>query len=222
LKVALDATLRVAATSQTARRDAQRPDRAFEIEATDLRYKHFSRRAGTLFIFAVDTSGSMAVNRISQAKGALARLLRESYVNRDRVALITFRERAARVLLQPSGSSARALRLLDALPVGGTTPLTSGLLRALEMSERAARHGTERIRLLVFTDGRANVPRDGRVGTDRAGIRRQIKIEVEKIGHALQRAGVVSVIIDTQNRFTSGGEGESLAQALGGRYMHLQ
>jgi magnesium chelatase subunit D len=197
------------------------PERAFEIEATDLRYKHFSRRAGTLFIFAVDTSGSMAVNRISQAKGALARLLRESYVNRDRVALITFRERAARVLLQPSGSSARAFRLLDALPVGGATPLTSGLLRALEMSERAARRGTERIRLLVFTDGRANVPRDGRTSGDRAGNRRQIKIEVEKIGQALQRAGVVSVIIDTQNRFTSGGEGESLAQALGGRYMHL-
>ncbi|HEY1403271.1 MAG TPA: magnesium chelatase ATPase subunit I, partial [Pyrinomonadaceae bacterium] len=92
LKVALDATLRVAAASQAARRrGGTTPTRALEVEAGDLRYKHFSRRTGTLFIFAVDTSGSMALNRISQAKGALARLLRESYINRDHVALITFR-----------------------------------------------------------------------------------------------------------------------------------
>jgi magnesium chelatase subunit D len=221
LRIALDATLRVAAASQASRRSTEAATSAIEIGAGDLRYKQFSRRSGALFIFAVDTSGSMALNRISQAKGALTRLLRESYVKRDRVALITFRERAARVLLQPSGSGARACRLLDALPVGGATPLTSGLLRALEMSERAARAGTVSIRLLVFTDGRANVPGDGRVGGDRAAVRRRIIGEVEKIGVALQRCGVASVVVDTQNRFTRGGEGQVLAQALGGRYVHL-
>ncbi|HEY9401736.1 MAG TPA: magnesium chelatase ATPase subunit I [Pyrinomonadaceae bacterium] len=221
LKIALDATLRVAAASQMSRRRAGASTSAFEVETGDLRYKHFSRRVGTLFIFAVDTSGSMALNRIAQAKGALARLLRESYVKRDRVALITFRERAARVLLQPSQSSARARRLLDALPVGGATPLTAGLLRALEIGERAARAGTPHIRLLIFTDGRANVPGDGRVDADPARARRQIKSEVEKIGVALQRAGVASVVVDTQNRFTRGGEGLALAQALCGRYVHL-
>ncbi|HEY0081302.1 MAG TPA: VWA domain-containing protein, partial [Pyrinomonadaceae bacterium] len=221
LRIALDATLRVAAASQASRRSTEAPARAIEVRAGDLRYKQFSRRSGALFIFAVDTSGSMALNRISQAKGALTRLLRESYVKRDRVALITFRERAARVLLQPSTSGARACHLLDALPVGGATPLTSGLLRALEMSERAARVGTARIRLLVFTDGRANVPGDGRIGGDRADVRRRIICEVEKIGVALQRHGVASVVVDTQNRFTRGGEGEALAQALGGRYVHL-
>ncbi len=222
LRVALDATLRVAAASQASRRRSmETPERAIEVRAGDLRYKQFSLRSGALFIFAVDTSGSMALNRISQAKGALTRLLRESYVKRDRVALITFRERAARVLLQPSASGARACRLLDALPVGGATPLTSGLLRALEISERAARTGTARIRLLVFTDGRANVPGDGRIDGDRAAVRRRIIGEVEKIGVALQRHGVASVVVDTQNRFTRGGEGEALAQALGGRYLHL-
>ena len=219
--VALDATLRAAVASQSARRGAGTQAHALEIEAGDLRYKHFSRRAGTLFIFAVDTSGSMALNRISQAKGALVRLLRQSYIRRDRVALITFRELAARVLLQPSQSAARASRLLDALPVGGATPLTSGLLCALEIGERAARRGMESIRLLIFTDGRANVPGNGRTGGDRATVRRQIMCEVEKIGIALQRARIQSVVIDTQNRFTSGGEGQHLAQALGGRCVRL-
>jgi magnesium chelatase subunit D len=163
----------------------------------------------------------MALNRIAQAKGALARLLRQSYLNRDRIALVTFREREGRVLLAPSQSSALAKRLLDALPVGGATPLTSGLLRALEVSERAARQGTGRIVLLVFTDGRANVPRDGQTGGDLRDVRRRIKSEVEKIGVALRRLGVAPVVVDTQNRFTSGGEGQSLAHTLGGQYVHL-
>ena len=220
LKVALDATVRAAASSQMFRRRGATAG-VLQIEAGDVRYKQFSRRAGTLFVFAVDTSGSMALNRISQAKGALVRLLRQSYINRDRVALVTFREREARLLLPPSQSGALARRLLDALPVGGATPLSSGLLRALEVCERAARQGTRRIVLLVFTDGRANVQHDGRIDADRALARRRIKSELEKIGIALQRACVASVIVDTQNRFTAGGEGQALARALGGRYAHL-
>ncbi|MCA1556005.1 MAG: magnesium chelatase ATPase subunit I, partial [Acidobacteria bacterium] len=209
-KIALDATLRTAASTESLRR-RDSSARALQIESSDFRYKHFSRRTGTLFIFAVDTSGSMALNRIAQAKGALAHLLRQSYINRDRVALITFRQQEARLLLPPSGSSALAKRLLDALPVGGATPLTGGLLRALEVSERAARQGTARIVLLVFTDGRANVPRDGRIDGDIVAARRRIKSEVEKIGVRLQQLGVVPVVVDTQNRFTAGGEGQALA-----------
>ncbi|MFN2480784.1 MAG: magnesium chelatase ATPase subunit I, partial [Pyrinomonadaceae bacterium] len=89
------------------------------ITSQDLRYKLYSRKRGTLFIFAVDASGSMAVNRIRQAKGALGKLLRRSYVERDRVALVSFRESRGEVMLRPSRSPALAKRLLDALPVGG-------------------------------------------------------------------------------------------------------
>jgi magnesium chelatase subunit D len=228
-KIALDATVRAAASSQMFRRrvasvhglQVAGEGRALNVETEDFRYKRFSRRTGTLYVFAVDTSGSMALNRIAQAKGALARLLRQSYIKRDRVSLITFREREGRVLLFPSQSSALAKRLLDALPVGGATPLTSGLLRALEVCERAARQGAPRIVVLIFTDGRANVPRDGKTGGNRADVQRRIKSEVEKIGVALQRLGVAPVIVDTQNRFTSSGEGQALAQTLGGRYVHL-
>lgn len=229
LKIALDATMRAAASSQMFRRRVNEASalrvasegRALQFETEDFRYKRFSRRAGTLYVFAVDTSGSMALNRIAQAKGALARLLRQSYINRDRVSLVTFREREGRVLLSPSQSSALAKRLLDALPVGGATPLSAGLLRALEVCERAARQGTQRIVLLVFTDGRANVPRDGEIGGDIRDVRRRIKNEVEHIGFAFKRLGVSTVVVDTQNRFTSGGEAQALAQTLGGRYVPL-
>ena len=73
----------------------------------DLRFKRFRGKAGTLYVFLLDTSGSMAAGRIGQAKGALAQLLRRSYVNRDRVALISFRARGSELLLAPTGSASR-------------------------------------------------------------------------------------------------------------------
>jgi magnesium chelatase subunit D len=186
-----------------------------------LRYKQLRRKRGTLFILAVDTSGSMAVNRINQAKGALAHLLRQSYVNRDRLALVAFREHDAQLLLPPSQSPARAKRVLDALPVGGATPLAAGLARALEVAERATRQSAQRIVLVLFTDGRANVALRVQETTDRSAQRQSIHLELVQLGTALQRAGVASVVVDTQNRYTSSGEGQAVAAALGGRYVHL-
>src|SRR2546421_12539571 len=132
----------------------------------------------------------MAANRIGQAKGALAQLLRRSYVNRDRVSLISFRERGSELLLAPTGSAARARRLLDALPVGGATPLAAGLLRALEVSRRAATGGTLTIRLVVFTDGRANVPLYEKGLRGGAALQDKIRSEIVSLGASLREAGV--------------------------------
>ena len=218
--VALDATLRAAAPFQARRRMSEQKS-TFLITASDLRFKRFSRKTGRLFILAIDTSGSMAVNRINQAKGALAHLLRHSYVNRDRIALVSFREREAKVLLPPSHAPARAKRILDALPIGGATPLAAGLWRALEVATRAAQQGAQQIVLLIFTDGRANVPLQMGESEDRVSLKKRISSELKQFGIALQRAGVVSVVVDTQNRFSSSGEGQALADALGGRCVHL-
>jgi magnesium chelatase subunit I len=198
-------------------RDSQTP----RVVAGDLRFKLFKRKTGTLFIFAVDASGSMALNRIGQAKGGLAQLLRRSYVRRDRVALVSFRESRGEILLRPSRSPALAKRLLDALPVGGATPLASGLLCAQEIAARALREGAGRVALLVFTDGRANVPVKSARAEDGASLRLRIDKEIKRIGEALRRAGVESVVIDTRARFALDVEGKKLAKALGGSYTRL-
>jgi magnesium chelatase subunit D len=214
-RVALDATLRAAAVSSAGQ------DTRFRVTAEALRYKRYKSRSGTLFIFLVDTSGSMALNRIEQAKGALAQLLRRSYVNRDRVALVVFRGAGSELLLPPSASVSRARALLDALPVGGATPLASGLLRALEVARRAASSGARRVRLVVFTDGRANVPLTVESDGDRAARRERMRREIQTLGESLARACDASVVVDTQGRFTDGGEGRLLSEALGGGYVRL-
>jgi magnesium chelatase subunit D len=223
-RLALDATLRAAAgTGNGTWELGVRKDNAFSatISPHALRYKRFKQKAGTLFIFVIDTSGSMALNRIAQAKGALVRLLQQSYIKRDRVALVSFRGQGADVMLRPSGSAARAKRILDSLSVGGATPLAAGLTSALELARVARRQSAERIVLLLFTDGRANVSL--KANERRNGVVRQRELgnELKQIGAALHQAGVTTIVVDTQNRFTSGGAGEKLAETIEGRYVYL-
>jgi magnesium chelatase subunit D len=225
-RVALDATLRAAAVSRAVHdRRAQgvniRIEPGLNVSPDTLRFKRYRSRSGTLFIFLVDTSGSMAWNRIEQAQGALAQLLRRSYVNRDRVALVVFRAAGAELLLPPTGSISRARALLDALPVGGATPLASGLLRALEVARRAASTGARRVRLVIFTDGRANVALTNTNNKDGAARRERIRREILSLGASLSQACDASVVVDTQGRFTDGGEGRFLSGALGGSYVRL-
>ncbi|HEY0404982.1 MAG TPA: VWA domain-containing protein, partial [Pyrinomonadaceae bacterium] len=233
-RLAIDATLRTAARNRNVSEKERLPARdavskplcrqastPFAIATTDLRYKSFRQKSGRLYIFAVDTSGSMAANRIGQAKGALARLLQQSYVRRDRVALISFRRERAEALLPPSRSVTRARNILDALPVGGTTPLAAGLACALEVAQRAARSFAGQTILLLFTDGRSNIPLRAPADNERATRERLIDEELEQLGVALQRAGVEAIVVDTQSRFVSGGAGEALARRVRARHVYL-
>jgi magnesium chelatase subunit D len=225
-KLAVDATLR-AMMGAGGRGSGDRKN--FSLPSPDprplppdvLRYKLFKRKTGTLFIFAVDTSGSMALNRIRQAKGALLFLLERSYVRRDRVALVSFRGEGAEILLPPGRSASRARRLLDELPVGGATPLAAGIGVSLQLAERASRRGAQRIVLFLFTDGRANVQLRPQAKVDKALRQQAIRRELEQLGAALKSTPISTIVVDTQNGYTSNGEGRALADTLGGRYIFL-
>src|SRR5205807_5313190 len=70
-------------------------------------------REGNLVIFVVDASGSMAArDRMSAVGGATLSLLRDAYQRRDKVAVITFRQQDAQLLLPPTSSVHIASRRL--------------------------------------------------------------------------------------------------------------
>ena len=211
-KVAMDATLRAAAPFQLRRRcsaavkeggDVGISDRAsrdiaagcrVKIEPSDLRFKQFKQRSGVLFIFAVDASGSMALNRMAQAKGALSRVLQQAYLHRDKVALISFRGEGAEVLLAPTRSVELAERLVDALPAGGGTPISAGVIKAIELARLARMQGMPRAMLVLFTDGRANVRFVERTSQNGATIGDELK----QLGQLLRSEEVGSLVVDTK------------------------
>ncbi len=169
----LIATLRAAAPWQPLRRRAANagvaPTQAARVHVRrdDFRVTLRKPRSLTTTIFAVDASGSSALARLAEAKGAVELLLAECYVRRDRVALLTFRGQAAELILPPTRSLVRAKRSLAGLAGGGATPLASGIEAATLLADTVRRKG-ESPALVILTDGRANVGREGRAGREQA------------------------------------------------------
>lgn len=219
------ATLRAAAPWQAARsaesRTAGRRSPVVHLKAEDLHVKQFRSKAGTLFCFAVDASGSMALHRMRQAKGAVSALLQQAYVHRDQVALLAFRGEQAQLLLPPSQSVELAKRALDVLPTGGGTPLAAALLAAYQVAEQARARGIHRTTLVLITDGRPNVPLRPDPAHDKGTRIEHARQEVQTLSARLRAAGVGAVVIDTQRSYVSRGEAQQLAAWLGGRYVYL-
>jgi magnesium chelatase subunit D len=191
------------------------------LKADDLQIKKYRSKAGTLFCFIVDASGSMALHRMRQAKGAVNALLQQAYVHRDQVALLAFRGEQAELLLPPSQSVELAKRALDVLPTGGATPLAAALLAAYQVAEQARARGIHRTTLVLITDGRPNVPLRPDPTLDKQKRLELARQEVQTLSARLRAAGIGAVVIDTQRSFVSRGEAQQLAAWLGGRYVYL-
>jgi magnesium chelatase subunit D len=229
--VALDATLFAAAASGHVDRRTHR----VRVGLDDLRGKRRERKVGNLILVVLDASASMETQRRMVAtKGAVLSLLRDAYVKRDRVGLISFRDSVAEVVVPPTGSAALAAMQLTWLASGGTTPLSIGMFAAVKTLE------TEQVRdpgrkplLALITDGRANVAYFGGEPLD----------EAVRIGKLIRKMGVTSLVIDTDRVMMgpaalraameatekrsrtrgifSGGPAKTVADAMGAKYLSL-
>jgi magnesium chelatase subunit D len=163
------------------------------IRKDDFRFRRLRHRQPSTAIFVVDASGSTALERLGETKGAIEQLLARCYVRRDEVSLVAFRGKAAEILMPPTRSLVAAKRKLSALPGGGPTPLASGLERGLELALAARRRGSTPV-VVVLTDGSGNIALDG--SADRALAGRQ----TETIARLYRSHGIRSICIDIARR----------------------
>jgi len=230
--------LRASAPYQKSRRErakgTKREGRGVHIEESDVRIKKMARKAGSLIIFVVDASGSMALNRMNAAKGAAVSLLTEAYQSRDKISLIPFQGEMADVLLPPTKSITMARKRLEQMPCGGGSPLAHAMQSAMLTGINAQKSGdVGKVVVVLISDGRANVPlcvsmgeefdpdidedsKDGK--PSRNYLKEEVLALAKKMG-ALK--GFNLLCVDTENKFISTGLAKEIANAAMGKYHQI-
>ena len=183
-----------------------------QVRREDFHVTRYQQHGETTTVFIVDASGSAALNRLAEAKGAVELLLADCYVRRDRVAVLAFRGKTAELLLPPTRSLVRAKRSLAGLPGGGGTPLAAGIDAALALADSIQRRGETPI-LVLLTDGRGNIARDGTPGRKQAGD------DALAAARQVRLAGVTALLLDTSPQPQPAAE--QLAAAMGAGYLPL-
>jgi magnesium chelatase subunit D len=212
--LALDATIRAAAPYQGLR---ERGNLALAIAEPDLRYKVREKRIGRHILFVVDASGSMGADqRMAETKAAILSLLIDAYQKRERVGLVVFRGREARLALPFTHSVEIAQRYLAHLPTGGKTPLPHALALAHDiLKKEKAKHLRDAFLMVLITDGRANI------SLARQG---QPMAEVKELAAQIRELQINALVLDTE-RFAPCldlGCLPELSQILGGQYHSVQ
>ncbi len=207
--LAIDATVRAAVRRGGAHAGV------LDIQPVDYHFKQRAGATGTLILFLVDASGSMAARqRMESVKGAVLSLLQSAYEARDQVGVIAFRGAAAETLLPPTRSVEQADAALRELPTGGRTPLAHALVHAHETLARSRQaHPELPVLLVILSDGRANVPLPDGPGDP-------WEQALQGAGQ-LAAAGVPALVLDSEVGFVRLGRARHLAQALGAEYLPL-
>ncbi len=201
--LAIDATVRQAAPKQQEREhDAV----AIALRDEDLQRKVRVRKAANLILFAVDASWSMAAaERMEATKGAIMSLLVDAYQKRDLVAMLSFQQDSAHLVLPPTSSVDMAKEALRDLPVGGKTPLSAGLLLGYQIIEREKRHNREVMPLFILlTDGAGNVSMTGMPARE----------ESLRLAYLFAQDQIRALVINTEHEALDRGLSQELASAM--------
>jgi magnesium chelatase subunit D len=237
-RIAVGATLRAAAPFQKYRREHAHDNRLVYIRDSDIRIKRLKRKAGSLIIFVVDASGSMALNRMGAAKGAAMTLLQEAYKGRDKICLIAFADDEASVVVPPTKSMALTKTRLEQMPCGGRSPLAHAMVTALRTGLNAikVKQDVGKVVMVLITDGRPTVPlcvsegedfdastaEPGDVNPDGQASRQYCRKEVYALAKQLGAIKDLDIlVIDTEDKFVGTGVAKEISRLALGNYYSL-
>src|SRR5258706_6073055 len=134
-----------------------------------------------------------AEQRMPATRGATLSLLQDAYVRRDGVPGTIFKTRPAEVVLRPTSSVPLARRRLEKLSVGGTTPLTHGLMAGYKVVKtELLRDPTIRPLLVLISDGRGNI----------SMFKEEPLVEAQKVAGLIESEHIDCLVIDSARDYS--------------------
>ncbi|MDR1954471.1 MAG: VWA domain-containing protein, partial [Candidatus Methanoplasma sp.] len=209
--LAFDATVRAAAPYQRSREDK---GLSISIEQQDIREKVRIKKDSCSFLFAVDVSGSLVdTGMIHDITRGVKAMLMDSYVRRDRVALLTFRTGEIRVSVPFTRYAEGICNVLENTTAGDGTPLGAALLQIREyLLNYIRKNPDERCFVILMTDGDTTDP----------VIRGDPVRELKMVAESIRIPNTEWVVVDSSLGTGKINHALKLSEALGARYIRLE
>ena len=210
-------------------RSALYQENNINITYKDIAIKEYIHKKEQFILFLLDTSGSMSINRIREAKGIIERLLEVGYMRRSKIAIISFRDREAKLILPPTTSISLAKSILDTIPTGGGTPLPSALYLAYNLISQIKKSKTISTKMIIISDCIGNVPIGvyGRSDITLSPVmakklrEKAVKLELEKITSLFTKFQDIHIVIMDTSIDSKNTHSKELAKMLNASYFYL-
>ncbi len=200
------------AVNETINHSLLRLGNKLQVEKQDFHRQELINKKANLIIFVVDASGSMAaLKRMETVKGTVISLLANAYQRRDKVAVISFKDNDAKLILRPTKSVDLAKQQLNVLETGGTTPLSAAINFSASLAQCSSHEKLDPLVIFV-TDGKGNV-----TFSDNTSIEADLAQEASKFSSLNLR----SIVIDTEDGPICFNKSANLAQLLKAQYLKL-
>jgi magnesium chelatase subunit D len=209
---AFDATVRAAAPYQRTR---ESKGLSISIEQQDIRDKIRVKKDSCSFLFAVDVSGSLVESgMMKDIKNGVKAMLMDSYVQRDKVALLTFRTGEVRVSVPFTRSVEGICDILENTVTGDGTPLGPALMLTKDyMMNYVRKNPEERCFVILITDGEATYP----IIRGRDAI-----MELKKVAPIMKIPNTEWIVIDSSLIPGRINYALNLSKMMGARYIRLE
>jgi len=107
--------------------------------------------------------------------------------------VVVFKNRSAEVVLRPTSSVPLAQRRLERMSVGGTTPLTHGLMSGYKVIKtEQTRDPSVRALMVLISDGRGNI----------SMFKEEPLVEAQKVAAMINAEKIEALVIDSARDFS--------------------
>jgi len=176
---------------------------AIRLKMSDVREKIHELHAPLTLYFIVDASASMC-KTLDQIIKVIKSVHQEGYKKKDKVSVISFQGRDARILQRPSVSVSVALDKLRKLEPSSYTPIASALRKTMTMIRQEEIKGCSIPVILILSDLGANVSQKYADLSAQTGSDFQvIEQELDELSKEIFKKGIKTVIMKPQKSFAT-------------------